>query len=135
MSYNRGDIVILPFPFVTIQGVRQKARPALIVSDHTITRRYTDYIMVGITSRVPETLVESEYLISEEASGFAQTGLAKTSVLRCEYMMTLPEDIIARKIGSFSAPAMAAINQKLKQSLGLDPVSTKHNPPSNQSNV
>ena len=47
MNYNRGDIVILPFPFVTQTGMQQKARPALIVSDHSIERRYNDVILVA----------------------------------------------------------------------------------------
>lgn len=36
MSYSRGDIVIVPFPFVLESGRQeQKARPALVVSDDT----------------------------------------------------------------------------------------------------
>jgi len=41
MNYDRGDVVIIPFPFVTSEGVSQKARPALIISDHLIDRRFT----------------------------------------------------------------------------------------------
>jgi len=45
MNYKRGDIVILSFPFVTQTGMQQKARPALIISDHSIERRYNDVIL------------------------------------------------------------------------------------------
>ena len=48
MNYNRGDIVILPFPFVTQDGMQQKARPGLIISDHSIERRYNDVILADI---------------------------------------------------------------------------------------
>ena len=34
--YERGDIVLVPFPFVTSAGMRQKLRPALVISDHKI---------------------------------------------------------------------------------------------------
>ncbi|MCX9083223.1 MAG: type II toxin-antitoxin system PemK/MazF family toxin [Candidatus Methanoperedens sp.] len=51
MIYDRGDIVILPFPFITTDGVQQKARPALIISDHIIERRFEDVILAGITSQ------------------------------------------------------------------------------------
>ncbi|HJH27606.1 MAG TPA: hypothetical protein C5S37_12790 [Methanophagales archaeon] len=40
MNYNRSDVVIIPFPFVTSEGALQKARPALIISDHSIDRRF-----------------------------------------------------------------------------------------------
>ncbi len=29
MNYDRGDVVIVPFPFVTSEGASQKARPAM----------------------------------------------------------------------------------------------------------
>ena len=45
MNFNRGDIVILPFPFVTQAGMQQKARPALIISDHSIESRYKGVIL------------------------------------------------------------------------------------------
>lgn len=51
MIYDRGDVVILPFPFITTGGVQQKARPALVVSDHHINRRFDDVILIGITSQ------------------------------------------------------------------------------------
>ena len=37
MNYSRGDIVIVPFPFI-ISGKQkiQKARPALVISEMTI---------------------------------------------------------------------------------------------------
>ena len=60
-NYNRGDVVIVPFPFVTSEGASQKARPALVISDHSIDRRFEDLIMVGITSRTVKSLKEIEY--------------------------------------------------------------------------
>ena len=36
--YEHGDIVLVPFPFVTSAGIRQKLRPALVISDHKIRR-------------------------------------------------------------------------------------------------
>ncbi|MDQ1350867.1 MAG: hypothetical protein QG657_1169 [Acidobacteriota bacterium] len=51
MNYKRGDVVLLPFPFITTGGAKQKARPALIISDHSIPRRFHDLILVGITSQ------------------------------------------------------------------------------------
>ncbi|MGP8330609.1 MAG: type II toxin-antitoxin system PemK/MazF family toxin [Methanosarcinaceae archaeon] len=61
MNYKRGDIVIVPFPFITLAGVKQKARPALVVSDHSIQRRFNDLILAGITSRRIDEILETEY--------------------------------------------------------------------------
>jgi mRNA-degrading endonuclease toxin of MazEF toxin-antitoxin module len=75
MNYNRGDVVILPFPFVTAEGVTQKARPALVISDHTIRRRFNDVILVGITSRRTHDVQDTELLIEERDPEFDETGL------------------------------------------------------------
>lgn len=33
MKFERGDVVLVNYPFVTEKGVQQKVRPALVVSD------------------------------------------------------------------------------------------------------
>jgi len=119
MNYNRGDIVIVPFPFVTTTRIQQKARPALVISDHSIGRRFNDVILVGITSQRVDEVIRTEFLIEEGTSDFISSGLAKTSVLRCEYVMTVPEEIITRKLGKLSKKIMSQIDKILKVSLGL----------------
>jgi len=116
MRFSRGDIVVVPFPFVLERGDQErKARPALIVSDETIDRRYEDLILAAITSRVPEDLKETELPLKPNN----KTGLVKDSVLRTEFLMTLPQSLIARKIGKLSDNEMSAVDEKLSLSLGL----------------
>ena len=119
MNYDRGDVVIVPFPFVTSEGALQKARPTLIISDHLIDRRFEDLIMVGITSRIVEDLRETEYRIVEETEAFKSSGLAKTSVVRCEYIMTVPRRLVARRLGYLPDETMKEIDIRLKLSLGI----------------
>ena len=119
MNYKRGDIVILPFPFVTTSGTKQKARPALVISNHSIERRFDDVILVAITSQRSDDVSETEFLIEEETDEFKLSGLAKTSVVRCEFIMTIPKEIIARKLGKFPDKIMKEIDKRLKISLGL----------------
>ena len=119
MIYDRGDIVILPFPFITTDGVQQKARPALIISDHSIERRFEDVILAGITSQRIYDIKQTEFIIEEGSDEFIRSGLSKTSVVRCEYLMTVPEEIISRKLGILSLKEMQKIDKILKLSLGL----------------
>ncbi len=119
-NYNRGDVVIVPFPFVTSEGASQKARPALIISDHSIDRRFEDLIMVGITSRTVKNLKEMEYRIVSGTEDFKYSGLIKTSVVRCDYIMTVPRGIVARRLGHLPDKTMKKIDKKLKLSLGLE---------------
>ena len=116
MNYNRGDLVTVPFPFVKNSGEqKQKARPAMIISNHNISRRYSDKILAGITSRVPEQLTETKLVLESTES----TGLAKRSVLRLDYLMTLPVSIISRKIGNLNSGKIKVVNEKLSLSLGM----------------
>ncbi|NOQ34049.1 MAG: hypothetical protein GQ567_07670 [Methanosarcinales archaeon] len=119
-NYNRGDVVIVPFPFVTSEGALQKARPALIISDHSIDRRFEDLIMVGITSRILKNLKEAEYRIVSGTEDFKYSGLIKTSVVRCDYIMTVPRGIVARRLGHLPDKTMKKIDKKLKLSLGIE---------------
>lgn len=119
MNYNRGDIVILPFPFVTTKGTQQKARPALIISNHSIKRRFEDIILAAITSQRIDKIVQTEILIKEKTGGFTQSGLAQTSVVRCEFIMTVPKEIIARKLGKLPKGMMNKVDKVLKLSIGL----------------
>ena len=119
MNYNRGDIVILPFPFVTQTGMQQKARPALIISDHSIERRYNDVILVAITSQRIDEIKQTELLIEEGTPNFKQTGLVKTSVVRCEFIMTIPAKLIVRKLGKLTESLQNKVDNILKLNLGL----------------
>ena len=94
MSYNRGDIVIVPFPFI-ISGKQQiqKARLVLAVSDMTVDRRYNDLILASITSQIPEDLKETEMILEATATN----GLIKKSCLRLEFLMTIPSDLIFKE--------------------------------------
>ena len=125
MNYKRGDVVLLPFPFVTTDGTKQKARPALIISDHSIRRRFDDLILVGITSQRIDEVMETEFLIEEDAEYFRQSGLKKSSVVRCEYLMTVPKRFVGRKLGELPDSVMKLIDGKVKTSLGLDSEKTK----------
>ena len=92
----------------------------MVVSDHSIRRRFNDLILVAITSKRIDNLIETEYPIEEDTKAFKQSGLVKTSIVRCEYIMTVPEEIIVRKSGNLPKDKMDEIDNILKISLGLD---------------
>lgn len=73
----------------------------------------------GITSQRIDDIEKTEFIIEEGTDEFIRSGLAKTSVVRCEYLMTVPEGLIARKLGKLSGQDMHKIDRVLKMSLGL----------------
>lgn len=118
-SYKRGDIILVPFPFVVSGKTKQKLRPALVISDHSIDRRFPDLILLAITSQVPDKIKKTEYKIDSSTNYFKQTGLKKTSLIRGELVMTLPQSLVVKKIGKLPTRVIKAIDRLLKTSLGL----------------
>ncbi len=53
MNYKKGDIVIVKFPFILKEGSeKQKGRPALVISDDKVKKRYKDIIAMMIANIV-----------------------------------------------------------------------------------
>ena len=119
MIYDRGDVVILPFPFITNMEFKINKNCFLVISDHVSDRRFRDVIPCRITSQRIYDIKQTEFIVEEGTDEFIRSGLAKTSVVRCEYLMTVPERIISRKLGKLCGQEMHKIDKILKMSLGL----------------
>ena len=117
---KRGDVVLVNYPFVTAAGIQQKLRPALVISDHSKPRRYPDdVVLAAITSQHMSDILPNEVRLAASDPGFAMTGLKVPSVLRLDFLMTVPRSIIRKVIGHLSPQLMAAADKSLKRSLGL----------------
>ena len=117
MSFKKGDIVIVKFPFVLKeQGEMQKGRPALVLSHDVVQRRFTDTTLAAITSQIPDNIIALEIILEPTEL----TGLKKRSLLRLDFIMTVPSDLISRKIGKISDDIMADVDMKLKLQFGLN---------------
>ncbi len=117
MNYKKGDVVIVKFPFILKEkGEIQKGRPALVMPDDKLERRYRDVILAAITSHIPENVMEMELILEPVEIN----GLLKKSLLRLDFMMTVPEDIISRKIGELPENLMIEVESRLKKLFGIN---------------
>ena len=121
MSYKKGDVVVVKFPFVLKEGtaVIQKGRPAFVISDDKIKRRYKDVVLVAITSKIPRDILELEIVLEPSSPN----GLLKRSLLRLDFIMTVPEELISRKIGILPKNVVKESERRLKQLLGFELIS------------
>jgi len=116
MSYNNGDIVVVRFPFALRNGNEvQKGRPALVISDDKVKRRYNDVILAAITSQVPDYIMELEIVVGP-AKG---TGLLKKSLVRLDFIMTIPANLISRKIGQLPDDMLRKAESRIKKSFAI----------------
>ena len=110
-EFNRGDIVLVSFVFSDETGERR--RPAVIVSSEAYHRSRQEAIIAAITSRTDRILV-GDHLISDwQGAGLLFPSVA-TGIIR-----TIKQGMIAKKLGTMSQPDMQAIEDNLRNALGL----------------
>lgn len=116
MKYKKGNIVVVKFPFSLKSGKEiQKGRPALVISNDKVERRYNDIILAAITSQIPDNIMELELIIEPDKIN----GLLKRSLLRLDFIMTIPENLISRKIGQLAIDVIGVAEVKIKKSLSI----------------
>ncbi|MGQ9627470.1 MAG: type II toxin-antitoxin system PemK/MazF family toxin [Anaerolineae bacterium] len=110
-DYEQGDVVLVRFVFTDESGA--KLRPALIVSTGHYHRGRQEAIMMAITSNV-ERLLLGDHLIA----GWQEAGLLFPSVAT-GIIRTVKQTMIERRLGKMPSEDMQAIQQQLRQILGL----------------
>jgi mRNA interferase MazF len=98
---NKGDIVLIPFPFTDLSGV--KNRPALVLIDDT-----SDVTVCFLTTQIK---YQSELDIKLEPSTI--NGLKRTSVIRLNKMATINKDLVLGRLGSMTNAEMKVLNSHL----------------------
>ena len=107
-----GEIWLVRFPFTDLTTTKQ--RPSFVVATHG-----EDIIVAGIFSRVPAKLRATWILIDDQESGFGQTGLKKSSILKAEKLAVIHESVFQRKLGKLPADFMDNVQTALKKALLL----------------
>lgn len=117
MTFQRGDIVIVSFPFSS--GTGTKRRPALVVQNDVNNQRLTNIIVAAITTTTHRSHQPTQLLVEVQSAVGRQSGLLLDSVVTCENLATIETALIVRRIGSLPQIAMQAVNDCLKSALGL----------------
>jgi mRNA interferase MazF len=102
-------IVLVRFPFDDLSST--KVRPALCLTEPLGTRRYV--IVAFISSQVPSSLEETDFIIDNQHEDFPQTGLRVTSVISLQRMLSVPENLILRELGVLPASMQEQVRAKL----------------------
>jgi mRNA interferase MazF len=113
VTYKAGDIVLVNFPFTDL--VSSKVRPAVVV-----TTKGEDVIILGIFSKIPETIQESWFVIEDTAEYFLKTGLKKKSIIKTEKIAVIQNSIIKKTLGDLKEDIFSIVKEKLKKTLKLD---------------
>ncbi len=114
MKPRRGDVVRVDWPYSDRTG--SKVRPAVVVQDDQYNRLIADTILL-LVSRTQRALGATEVEIDPAVE--KRCGLRYRSVVSCNNLLTIDQDLIIQSIGQLSSGAMQQIDSCLKAALGL----------------
>ncbi len=112
-DYQPGDIVLVRFLFTNLSS--SKVRPSLVISAWG-----DDVIVVGIFSRIPDTIKNTWVMVKEGSSNFASTDLRKTSVIKTEKITVIHRSVVRQKLGTLSQGLMIQVSKALKKALRIE---------------
>jgi mRNA interferase MazF len=118
MTYKRGDVVLVRFPFS--DGSLGKRRPALVVQCDRNNQRLANTIIAMISTNTSLAAQEPTQFIVDPGTPTGQpSGLVSPSVVKCENLFTIEQSLIERTIGKLPKGSMAEVGLCLKASLGI----------------
>ncbi|MUG97295.1 type II toxin-antitoxin system PemK/MazF family toxin [Scytonema sp. UIC 10036] len=105
----KGKVVLVPFPYDDLSV--NKLRPAVCLTTPVGARRHV--IMAYVTSRIPDTVLETDIAIDSSHPDFATSGLRVASTIRLHQLVTVSTVVIQRELGELSSDTLTQIAEKL----------------------
>lgn len=93
MMFEQGEILIVPFPFTDLSGVKQ--RPVLVISNNDYNKNTNDIVTCGITSN----LKDSDYSVLIDNSDLIEGSIPVKSRIKVDKLFTLEQSIIKKRVG------------------------------------
>ncbi len=105
---NKGDIVLVPFPFTDLSGNKNRPALILIVSDDDVT-------VCFITTQLKW---QSEYDIPIQPTGL--NGIKKASLIRLNKLATIDKELVTGRIGLLDWEYSNLLNKNLMKLFKLE---------------
>ena len=111
---NKGDIVLVPFPFTDLS--QTKLRPAIVLWADSIGN---DVTLCFVSSQGLDTLATGEFLLDATDSEFTSTGLKTSSKVRVTRIMTVERKLIVRRLGKLGTNQIQVLNLSIVKAFQL----------------
>lgn len=108
---TRFKVVLVPFPFDDLSA--SKVRPAVCLTDSI--GPYNHVVLAFITSRIPESLSETDLVITSGNDDFIATGLRVSSTLQLHRLMTASTSLLLRELGMLPPNLQKEVNARLRK--------------------
>ncbi len=111
---NKGDIVLVPFPFTDLS--QSKLRPAIVLWADSIGN---DVTLCFVSSQGLDTLATGEFLLDATDPEFTSTGLKISSKVRVTRIATVERKLIVRRLGKLGTNQIQVLNSSIVQAFQL----------------
>lgn len=91
-EYEQGDILIIPFPFTDLTGIKQ--RPAVVISNDDYNKSEIDIVVCAITSN----LEDSNHGVTLEKKDLLSGFIVLKSLIKVDKIISVDKNIIRKKI-------------------------------------
>ncbi len=116
MIYDKGDIVLIPFPFA--DGAGYKKRPALVMSCKPHHEKYARYMCLAITSQPANPRINRYELQFDFPIEFGL--ILEPSWVVVDKVFSIDESYIIRKLGRIDFDHLTRIDRMFSQVLHKD---------------
>jgi mRNA interferase MazF len=115
MPLQKGDIVLVPFPFTNLS--QTKLRPAVVLWSDNAGQ---DVTLCFVSSQNMETLKPEEFILDSNDSEFLGTGLKVASKIKVARIATLERRLITSRLGQLGTNQIQQLKTILKQVFQLN---------------
>jgi len=112
MAFQRGDVVLVPFPFSDLSTT--KVRPAVVVSGSLYHTMEPDLILAAITSKMAMATGPLDYVLGD----WQAANLRYPSALK-PVLFTLDPARVLHRIGALTPLDLAEADRRLRRALEL----------------
>ncbi|MBW8334966.1 MAG: type II toxin-antitoxin system PemK/MazF family toxin [Prolixibacteraceae bacterium] len=107
---NKGDVVLIPFPFSDFSGAKNRPAVILIETDEDVT---VAFIMTQLKWK-------TEFDVLLQPSDL--NGLKKDSLIRLNKLATIDKELVVGRLGSLEEPLMGLLDRNLIRIFRLDEI-------------
>ena len=112
MAFQRGDVVLIPFPYTDLSAI--KTRPAVVVSSSLYHTVRSEILLAYISSRISRATSVLDYVLTD----WRIAGLLRPSFVRPKIAAVEPSLVVYRT-GSLSERDLLEVDKRLRLALDL----------------
>ena len=117
MNLQPGDVVLAWFP--NASGIGGKWRPSVVVQNNEDNRKIGNTVIAFVTSVLLRRGDKSHVFIDISTPEGKQTGLLKNSLVSCNNIATIEQNVISKTIGSLAVSTLKEVNACLRAALEI----------------